>query len=295
MDYLYFPGCTLYTKAKNLDTAARECAKLVGLELRELPNWTCCGAAFPLATDNLMALLPPSRILANAMKEGENLTTLCSVCFNVLRRTLHLLKTDVEKREKIFDFIEMEYSDDFHLRHYLEILRDEIGFDRVKEQVKRDLKGLKVAPFYGCMLLRPFEEMQFDDKENPVIFEDFLRSIGCDSVDFPYKIECCGSFQSVGAPDVATECGYSILTSAMRNGAEAVVTTCPLCQFNLDTKQREMKEKYSDFQGIPVLYFSQLMGLSFDLPRETLDFARNDVDPLPLLERNGLIDGGTDR
>jgi len=295
MDYLYFPGCTLYTKAKNLDTAARECAKLVGLELRELPNWTCCGAAFPLATDNLMALLPPSRILANAMKEGENLTTLCSVCFNVLRRTLHLLKTDVEKREKIFDFIEMEYSDDFHLRHYLEILRDEIGFDRVKEQVKRDLKGLKVAPFYGCMLLRPFEEMQFDDKENPVIFEDFLRSIGCDPVDFPYKIECCGSFQSVGAPDVATECGYSILTSAMRNGAEAVVTTCPLCQFNLDTKQREMKEKYSDFQGIPVLYFSQLMGLSFDLPRETLDFARNDVDPLPLLERNGLIDGGTDR
>ena len=295
MDYLYFPGCTLYTKAKNLDTAARECAKLVGLELRELPNWTCCGATFPLATDNLMALLPPSRILANAMKEGENLTTLCSVCFNVLRRTLHLLETDAEKREKIFDFIEMEYSDGFHLRHYLEILRDEIGFDTVKEQVKRDLKGFKVAPYYGCMLLRPFEEMKFDDKENPVIFEDFLRSIGCEPVDFPYKIECCGSFQSVGAPDVATECGYSILTSAMRNGAEAVVTTCPLCQFNLDTKQKEMKEKYSDFQGIPVLYFSQLMGLSFDLPREILDFARNDVDPLPLLERKRLIDGGTDR
>jgi len=295
MDYLYFPGCTLYTKAKNLDTAARECAKLVGLELRELPNWTCCGATFPLATDNLMALLPPSRILANAMKEGENLTTLCSVCFNVLRRTLHLLETDAEKREKIFDFIEMEYSDGFHLRHYLEILRDEIGFDTVGEHVKRDLKGLKVAPFYGCMLLRPFEEMRFDDKENPRIFEDFLRSIGSEPVDFPYKIECCGSFQSVGAPDVATECGYSILTSAMRNGAEAVVTTCPLCQFNLDTKQKEMKEKYLDFSGIPVLYFSQLMGLSFDLPRETLDFARNDVDPLPLLEKKGVIDGGTDR
>lgn len=289
MDYLYFPGCTLYTKAKNLDTAARESARIVGFELHELPNWTCCGAAFPLATDNIMALLPPSRILANAMKEGGKLTTLCSVCFNVLRRTLHLLESDPEKREKIFDFIEMEYRDGLYLPHYLEILRDEIGFENLKGKVRRDLKGLKVASFYGCMLLRPFEEMKFDDKENPTIFESFIESIGCEPVDFPYKIECCGSFQSVGAPEVATECGYAILSSAIKNGAEVVVTTCPLCQYNLDTKQKEIKEKYPDFQGLPVLYFSQLMGLSLDLPMETLDFQRNDVDPLPLLEGKGLL------
>lgn len=289
MDYLYFPGCTLYTKAKNLDTAARESAKIIGFELHELSDWTCCGAAFPLATDNIMALLPPSRILAKAMKEGGELTTLCSVCFNVLRRTLHLLNSDPEKREKIFDFIEMEYHDGLHLPHYLEILRDEIGFENVKKKVTRDLKGLKVAPFYGCMLLRPFEEMKFDDKENPTIFEDFVESIGCEAVDFPYKIECCGSFQSVGAPEVATECGYAILSSAIKNGAEAVTTTCPLCQYNLDTKQREIKEKYPDFQGLPVLYFSQLMGFSFDLSMEVLDFQRNDVDPLPLLKGKGLL------
>jgi heterodisulfide reductase subunit B len=289
MNYLYFPGCTLYTKAKNLDTAARESARIIGFELKELPNWTCCGAAFPLATDNIMALLPPSRILANAMKEGGALTTICSVCFNVLRRTLHLLETDIEKRQKIFDFIEMEYHDDFHLPHYLEILRDEIGFETVKTKVKRDLQGLRVAPFYGCMLLRPFEEMKFDDKENPTIFENFIDSIGCEPVNFPYKIECCGSFQSVGTPDVATECGHAILRSAIQNGAEAVVTTCPLCQYNLDTKQREIREKYPGFPGIPVIYFSQLLGLSLDLPLETLDFQRNDVDPLPLLEGRGLL------
>lgn len=289
MKYLYFPGCTLYTKAKNLDTAARECARILGFPLHELDNWTCCGAAFPLATDNIMALLPPSRILANAMKEGGRLTTLCSVCFNVLRRTLNLLEKDSEKREKIFDFIEMEYRDGLHLPHYLEILRDEIGFEKVKGKGKRDLKGLKVAPFYGCMLLRPFDEMKFDDKESPTIFEGFLDSIGCEPVDFPYKIECCGSFQSVSAPDVATECGYAILSSAIRNGAEAMTTTCPLCQYNLDTKQREIKEKHPDFPGLPVLYFSQLMGLAFDLSLETLDFQRNDVDPLPLLEGRGLL------
>lgn len=289
MDYLYFPGCTLYTKAKNLDTAARECASIVGFELRELDNWTCCGAAFPLATDNIMALLPPSRILANAMKEGGRLTTICSVCFNVLRRTLNLLEKDPEKREKIFDFIEMEYRDGFHLLHYLEILRDEVGFEAVKAKVKRDLKGLRVAPFYGCMLLRPFDEMRFDDKERPTIFEGFLSSIGCEPVDFPYKIECCGSFQSVGAPDVATECGYAILSSAIKNGAEAMTTTCPLCQYNLDTKQREIKEKYPDFPTLPVFYFSQLMGLALDLPLETLDFERNDVDPRPFLQGRGLL------
>lgn len=289
MEYLYFPGCTLYTKAKNLDGAARECANIVGFKLRELADWTCCGAAFPLATDNIMALLPPSRILANAIKEGGELTTLCSVCFNVLRRTVNLLETDPEKREKIFDFIEMEYRDGLHLPHYLEILRDEIGFKNVKGKVRRDLKGLRVAPFYGCMLLRPFDEMKFDDKEQPTIFEGFLESVGCKPVDFPYKIECCGSFQSVGAPDVAAECGYAILSSAMRNGAEAMTTTCPLCQYNLDTKQREIKEKHPDFPGLPVLYFSQLMGLAFDLTLETLDFQRNDVDPLPLFEGGGLL------
>jgi heterodisulfide reductase subunit B len=289
MDYLYFPGCTLYTKAKNLDTAARECATIVGFELHELSNWTCCGATFPLATDNIMALLPPARILANAMEEGGKLTTLCSVCFNVLRRTLNLLRTDPEKREKIFDFIEMEFRDDLQLPHYLEILRDEIGFENVKGKVRRDLKGTKVAPYYGCMLLRPSDEMKFDDKEHPTIFEGFLESIGCDPVDFPYKIECCGSFQSVGAPDVATECGFAILNSAIRNGAEAMATTCPLCQYNLDTKQREIKEKHPDFPGLPVFYFSQLMGLAFDLQLEVLDFQRNDVDPRPLLEGRGIL------
>jgi heterodisulfide reductase subunit B len=289
MDYLYFPGCTLYTKAKNLDVAARECAKLVGFELRELPNWTCCGATFPLATDNIMALLPPSRILGTAMKEGGDLTTLCSVCFNVLRRTSHLLESDAEKREKIFDFIEMEYRDGLRVPHYLEILRDEIGFGSLKEKVKRELKGLKVAPYYGCLLLRPSEEMKFDDKESPTIIESFLESIGCEPVDFPYKIECCGSFQSVGAPDVAIDCGHAILRSAVKNGAEAVVSTCPLCQFNLDTKQKEIKEKYPDFKTLPVLYFSQLMGISFDLPADVLGFEKNDTDPRPLLEGEGLL------
>ena len=289
MDYLYFPGCTLYTKAKNFDQTARNCSRLLGFELKELSNWTCCGATFPLATDNLMALLPPSRILAKAREEGTALTTLCAVCFNVIKRTNRLMQGDGEKREKINNFIEKNYQGDLRVVHYLEILKQDIGFPQLKEKIKKPLSGLKAAPYYGCMLIRPFEEMEFDDKERPMIFENFLETLGADPIEFPYKIECCGSFQSVASPDVATECAYKILGSAMKNGAEAVVSTCPMCTFNIDQKQADIKAKYLDFKPVPVFYFTQLLGISMGLDYRTLGFEQNAIDPLPLLKQKGLI------
>jgi heterodisulfide reductase subunit B len=289
VDYLYFPGCTLYTKAKNFDQTARNCAKLLGFELRELPNWTCCGAAFPLATDNIMALLPPARILAMAKEQGTVLTTLCAVCFNVIKRTNYLIQEDGEKREKINNFIEKNYQGDLRVLHYLEILKQHIGFDQLKERVKKPLTGLRAAAYYGCMLLRPFKEMGFDDKEKPTLFEEFLETLGAKAVEFPYKIECCGSFQSVGSPDVATECAYRILGSAIKNGAEALVSTCPMCTFNLDHKQSDIKQKYLDFKSVPVFYFTQLLGIALGLDYRTLGFELNAVDPLPLLKQKGLI------
>jgi heterodisulfide reductase subunit B len=289
MDYLYFPGCTLYTKAKNFDQTARDCSRLLGFELKELSNWTCCGAAFPLATDNVMALLPPARILANAKEKGSILTTLCAVCFNVIKRTNRLIQKDGEKREKINNFIEKSYQGDLRVLHYLEILKQEIGFSQIKEKVKKPLEGLKGAAYYGCMLLRPLEEMEFDNKERPTIFEDFLETLGATAVDFPYKIECCGSFQSVGSPDIATECSYKILTSAIKNGAEAIVSTCPMCTFNLDHKQSDIRQKYLDFKSVPVFYFTQLLGIAMGLDHRTLGFEQNFVDPVPLLKQKGLI------
>jgi heterodisulfide reductase subunit B len=289
MDYLYFPGCTLYTKAKNFDQTARECSRLLGFELKELPNWTCCGAAFPLATDNVMALLPPSRILANAREQGSTLTTLCAVCYNVIKRTNRLIQEDGEKRDKINNFIEKNYQGDLRVAHYLELLKQDIGFSRLKENVKKSLEGLKAAPFYGCMLLRPFEEMKFDDKERPTVFEEFLETLGAKAIDFPFKIECCGSFQSVGAPDVATECAYKILGSAQKNGAEVIVSTCPMCTFNIDHKQRDIKQKYLDFKSVPVLYFTQILGIAMGLDAGMLGFELNFVDPLPFLKERGLV------
>jgi len=289
MDYLYFPGCTLYTKAKNFDQTARTCSRLLGFELKELTNWTCCGATFPLATDNVMALLPPTRILANAREEGAVLTTLCAICFNVIKRTNRVIQGDEEKRNKINSFIEKNYQGDLRILHYLEILKKEIGFSQLKEKVKKNLAGLKAAAYYGCMLLRPFDEMEFDDKERPTIFEEFLETLGAKAVDFPFKIECCGSFQSVGSPDVATECAYKILGSAIKNNAEVIVSTCPMCTFNIDHKQADIKQKHLDFKTIPVLYFTQILGLAMGVEAETLGFEQNAVDPLPLLKGKGLL------
>jgi heterodisulfide reductase subunit B len=155
--------------------------------------------------------------------------------------------------------------------------------------VKNPLAGLKAAAYYGCMLLRPFEEMGFDDKEKPTLFEDFLEALGAQAIEFPYKIECCGSFQSVGSPDVATECAYKILGSAIKNGAEAMVSTCPMCTFNIDHKQSDIKQKYLDFKPIPVFYFTQLLGISMGLDWQTLGFEQNAVDPLPLLKEKGFL------
>ena len=289
MDYLYFPGCTLYTKAKNFDQTARDCSLLLGFELKEMKNWTCCGATFPLATDNIMALLPPARILANAREEGAALTTLCAVCFNVIKRTNRLIQENEEKRDKINNFMEKNYQGDLRILHYLEILKKDIGFSQLKEKVKKSLTGLKAAPYYGCMLLRPFDEMEFDDKERPTIFEEFLEALGAKATHFPLKIECCGSFQSVGAPEVATECAYKILGSAIKNGAEALVSTCPMCTFNIDHKQADIKTKYLDFKTIPVLYFTQILGIAMGVEAETLGFEQNAVNPLPLLKGKGLL------
>jgi heterodisulfide reductase subunit B len=236
-----------------------------------------------------MALLPPSRILANAREEGTTLTTLCAVCFNVIKRTNRLMQGDGEKRETINNFIEKNYQGDLRVVHYLEILKQDVGFPQLKEKIKKPLSGLKAAPYYGCMLLRPFEEMEFDDKERPMIFENFLGALGADPIEFPYKIECCGSFQSVASPDVATECAYKILGSAMKNGAEVVVSTCPMCTFNIDHKQADIRTKYLDFKPIPVFYFTQLLGISMGLDYRTLGFEQNAIDPLPLLKQKGLI------
>jgi heterodisulfide reductase subunit B len=238
-----------------------------------------------------MGLLSSSRIIINAEKQSDKLTTLCSFCYNVLKRTNHVLKTDDEKHEKICLFLEEEYSRNVDVVHILEILRDDLGYDKLKEKVTRKLEGLKVAPYYGCQLLRPASVMQMDDPERPMILDDFLASLGCHVVDFAFKVECCGSYQIINekVKDAVLSCSHNILDSAVKSGAEAIALTCPVCYFNLDAKQRDMAERYKDYKPIPILYFTELLGLALEVDEDLFDFSKHFIDPRPLLIEKGFI------
>lgn len=278
----YFPGCTLPSKAQGFDDSARAAARALDIHLEELAEWTCCGATFSLPADSVMGLLAPTRILASAQEAGR-LLTLCSFCYNTLKRTNHLLATDPERRSKVTTFIEQEYDASVRTVHLLEILRDEVGFDALAARVIRRLDGLKVAPYYGCLLLRPAEEVAFDDPERPTILDQCLQSLGCTAVDFPHKTECCGSFVSVSDPGTAVECSARILETAATLGAEMLAVSCPLCQYNLDRSQKEIRTTRTRFAGIPVVYFTQLMALALGCDESCLHFDRHAVDPRPRL------------
>jgi heterodisulfide reductase subunit B len=282
MSIPYYPGCTLSTKAKNYDRSGRAVAATLGLELEELPEWQCCGATFPLMLDDSMALIAPTRVLYQAQQAGERVATLCAICFNVLRRSQALLERDPEMLERINWFTEEEYRGDVHVVHFLELLRDDIGWDALAERVVRPLTGLRIAPYYGCLLLRPYEEIGLDDPEDPTILHDLVRALGAEPVDFPYNIECCGSYLTVKEPQVSATLSKDVVASAQAHGAQAIITACPLCQFNLDYPQRET-EVGGTGNEIPILYFTQLVAVALGLPEEDWGAEEHYLDPRPLL------------
>jgi len=283
----YYPGCTLNTKGKGFDYSARASARELGLELVELEQWNCCGATFPLLVDNMLDLAGPARVLISARQAGERLAVACSTCYNVLKRTNKVIRENEDSREKLNFFIEADYSGDLEVLDLLQVLRDEIGFDKIKEAVKKPLSGLKVAAYYGCMVLRPPAEVAYDDPEHPHVLDDLITALGADTVDYPHKGECCGAYLAVKSADVTAEMSFTILASARRSGAELVVTNCPLCQFNLDRMQeargRMQDSRYAGFQPIPVLYFTQLLGIALGLDSEGFELDKHYVDPRPVL------------
>ena len=285
----YYPGCTLNTKGKGFDNSARASARALGLELVELAEWNCCGATFPLLVDNMLDLAGPAQVLISARQEGERLAVACSTCYNVLKRTNRVIREDEDSREKLNFFLEADYSGDLEVLDLLQILRDDIGFDKIKEAVKKPLSGLKVAAFYGCMVLRPPAEVAYEDPENPRALDDLMIALGAEAVDYSHRGECCGAYLAVKSIQVTAEMGFTILGSAQRSGAELVVTNCPLCQFNLDRMQKTMSSRHAGFQPIPVLYFTQLMGIALGLDSDDFELDRHYVDPRPLLEGAKLI------
>jgi heterodisulfide reductase subunit B len=297
----YYPGCTLKGKAKSLDDTTQLSVKLLGCELVELPDWTCCGATTPLTGTKIANLIAQTRLLGKTRDAGyEALVTTCPFCFSTLRRANLSLKNDELKRKRMNTYLAEDrrlreyetppppyvpYEGETRVLHLLEWLRDEVGFDYIAHAVSNPLRGLRVAPFYGCQLLRPAEELTMCDPENPTILEDFLGALVAEVLDFPSRIDCCGSYLSVAKPEAALKAAYRILASSHKISADVVAVTCPLCFYNLDSLQEKMTGKFPEFRPIPIMYFTQLMAYALGAPIESLGLESNKVDPRPLFER----------
>lgn len=293
----YYPGCTLKTKAKNFETSALAVARKLGIELVELPRWNCCGTVYSLTDDDLIHHVAPIRNLIrvqemnrNGLVEDEHrLVNLCSMCFNTLKRSnLRVLENsdDLEKINNLM-YLEDDYQGKVEVIHFLELLRG-TGFEKIKENVTNPLEGLKIAPYYGCMLLRP-KEVGIDDPEDPVVEAELLKALGAEAIDNPYKKVCCGSYQTIQNKKAVSGLAYDILSHAQGAGADAISLSCPLCAFNLDSRQKEIKEEHPDFKQIPVFYFTQLMAIGFGLDEECYGLDLNYVNPEPLLVERNVI------
>ena len=252
MIFSYYPGCTLKTKGKELDIYARKSAEALGVTMEELEEWQCCGAVYPMASDEIASRLSAIRALDSAKKKGQKLLTLCSACHHVIKRVNGDMQRDEEIRTRANNYLQLEtpYTGETTVLHYLEVLRDRIGFDELAKRVTHPLTGRKIGAYYGCLLLRPSGEMGFDDPENPRILEDFIRAIGAEPVVYAMRNECCGGYVTVENRSYAAKQVDRIMDNAKACGAELLLTACPLCMYNLNANATD---------GLPVQYFTELL------------------------------------
>jgi heterodisulfide reductase subunit B len=286
----YYPGCTLKTKARNLEEAALGALKELGIEAQELPRWNCCGAVFSLADDDLIHHVAPVRNLIRAMAQGsDTVLTLCSQCYNVLARANQLVRDEPEKRKTLNLFMteEPDYNGEVEVKHLLPFLRDQIGWDALKEKVKVPLRGLKVATFYGCTLIRP--ETVSIDTPSPQVFQDFLRALGAEPVPFAAAEECCGSYESLVNPDAENNRAAKVLKAVHTAGAEAMVMSCPLCEYNLGGRQPIVLENVEGVEPIPTFYFSQLLAIALGLQVDICHLEINGEAAMKLLNEKEFI------
>lgn len=251
--YSYFPGCTLKNKAKELDTYARKCAEVLGFSMEEIPEWQCCGGVYPMGNE-IAPKLPSVRALAYAKDQEKPLVTLCSACYNVLKQVNYDMQNDETTAFKANNYLageNIEYHGETKVLHFLEVLRDEIGWDAVKAAVKNPLKGKKIGAYYGCLLLRPGKVLEFDDPENPQILEDFIKAIGATPVIYGQRNECCGAYAGIEDPSIPVKRATAILENAEDMGADFLVTSCPLCRYNLIKNKGDSK--------LDVIYFTELL------------------------------------
>ena len=291
MKISYYPGCTLKTKAKNLDQAAIASLTALGVEVGEIDRWNCCGAVHSLTADDLIHQVGPVRNLIRATEQGaDKLVTLCSMCYNTLARANLIMRNDAVKRDTINRFMteEIDYAGEVEVVHFLTFLQEEIGWEAVKEKVKVPLTGLSVAPYYGCTLQRP-AEVGIEPFGSYSLMTGLLEALGATVVPFSAADKCCGSYQVLGAPAGENGAGAAIINLAAGAGVEALATSCPLCEYNLGKQQQRMLEKGKITKNVPTYYFTQLLALALGLDSAVCHFELNTRPSIDLLKDKNCL------
>ncbi len=283
MKYSYFPGCSLKGTGRAYEESLIPVMKSLGAELEELDDWNCCGATAYMAVDEVKACVMASRNLAIAEKAGNpEVLAPCSACYLVLNKTKHYLHDSPPVAHVVNQALKtanLTYSGNTPVRHPLDIIVNDIGLETIKKKVKIPLKGLKVAPYYGCQMVRPYAT--FDDQYNPTSMDRLFQALGAEVVRFPLKTRCCGGSLTGTLPEPGLLCTYIILKEAIKRGADVVATVCPLCQFNLDAYHDQIAAKWEPTR-IPTVYFTQLMGLAFGMDPVQLGLQRGFVAMKPV-------------
>lgn len=288
-EYAYFPGCSLEKLAVGYHQSALETTKKLDVKLRELDDWNCCGSTTYFHIDELLAYTLTARNLAIAEKTGLGVVAPCSACFKNMFFTQAHLARDPDLAEHVNFALEednLHFSGGLRIQHLLEMFAQDIGADEIKSKVTHPLEGLRVAPYYGCQILRPRKDQDTAiELETPQYFEELMTAIGATPVDFSLKTRCCGGSLIISSRVAALSMVRNLLQCARDSGADVIATACPMCQVNLECYQQSVNQEFGTDFNVPILYFTQLIGLALGIPAKKLGIGKELVSAMPVLAR----------
>lgn len=262
MRLAYYPGCSLDATSIEYGMSTHRMAKLLGIDLWEIPDWNCCGASSAHQTNHLLAISLPARNLAIAEKEGLDTLAPCAACYNRMRATEYEVRASAKTRSQVEEAIGMPFQATQNSVSVLELLAERYGLDNLASKVTKPLKGMTPACYYGCLLVRPVAITGFDDPEDPQSMDNIMKTLGASPVDWAFKTECCGAGLGVTQTDICLEMTYRILKNAKEMGADSIVTACPVCHLNLDMRQKAIEKKYQTEFNLPVYYVTELVAIA---------------------------------
>jgi len=279
-EYSYYPGCSAKGLAKAYEASVLSVFQYLGLTLHELDDWNCCGATYYMSVNEHLAVGLSARNLCLAEEKGMDLVAPCSACYLGLLKAQDFLSNEGELRTKVMKGLAAagkEYKGTAKIRHPLEVVINDVGLDTISERVTHKLEGVRIAPYYGCQLVRPFSD--FDDPMYPTSMDKLFRALGAEVTDYGCKTRCCGGALTGTIEKVGLRLNYILLHEAQRSGADCMVTVCPLCLFNLESYQNKINKLYGASFNIPVLYFTQVMGVAFGIAHKKLGIEKAIISP----------------